>query len=592
MANENYDPAQFLANLLQAGQQMIEKSAAAAGGAGASAAPQGFPGFPGVPGTPAGAGDPAAMWVEASKRFTEMGQEYMKQVTGFWTAAMGGTNPWQAFMPAAADSGDKRFAGEAWSSDPRFDAIKRSYLAYGDFLRNSVEAAPVDERTKGQMRFAARQIVDAMSPANYFATNPEAMQLAADTGGQSVVQGLSLFFNDIAAKRITITDERAFEVGKNLAATPGSVVFENDLIQLIQYAPTTAKVHEIPLVMIPPCINKFYVLDLQPENSLVRYAVEQGHTVFMTSWRNITPELGHLTWDDYLQQGVMTAINAACEICGAEQANTLGFCVGGTLLSSALAVTKAQGEDPAASMTLLTTMLDFTDTGEIGLLVSPDSVAKREAAIGNGGVMPGKDLGLVFSSLRANDLVWPYVVSRYLKGKASPAFDMLFWNSDETNLAGPMFCWYVRNTYLENRLREPGQTEQCGVPVDLADIDCPAFLYASREDHIVPWATAYASHELLGGETTFVLGASGHIAGVINPAAKNKRNYWTSDRVGADPEAWLSTAESVPGSWWPKWSEWLASHAGPMVHARKSLGSSKYKVIEAAPGRYVKAKAT
>jgi polyhydroxyalkanoate synthase len=242
-------------------------------------------------------------------------------------------------------------------------------------------------------------------------------------------------------------------------------------------------------------------------------------------------------------------------------------------------------------MTLLTTMLDFTDTGEIGLLVSPEAVSQREAAIGIGGVMPGRDLGLVFSSLRANDLVWPYVVNRYLKGKASPAFDMLFWNSDETNLAGPMFCWYVRNTYLENRLREPGQTEQCGVPVDLADIDCPAFLYASREDHIVPWATAYASHELLGGETTFVLGASGHIAGVINPAAKNKRNYWTSDQVGADPEAWLATAESVPGSWWPKWSEWLASHAGPMVDARKSPGSSEHKVIERAPGRYVKAKA-
>jgi len=587
MAQENYDPAQFLANLLQTGQQMVEKSIAATGSG--SAAAQGLAGIPGAGGPPV---DPAAMWVEASKRFTEMGQEYMKQMTGFWTAAMGGANPWQAFMPAAETSGDKRFSGEAWTSDPRFDAIKRTYLAYGDFLSKSVEAAPVDERTKGQMRFAARQIVDALSPANFLATNPEAMQLAAETGGQSIVQGLSLLFNDVAAKRITITDDKAFEVGKNLAATPGSVVFENDLIQLIQYAPTTAKVHEVPLVMIPPAINKFYILDLQPENSLVRYAVEQGHTVFMTSWRNITPELGHLTWDDYLQQGVMTAINVAREICGVEQVNTLGFCVGGTLLSSALAVMKAQDEDPVASMTLLTTMLDFTDTGEIGLLVSPESVAKREAAIGKGGVMPGRDLGLVFSSLRANDLVWPYVVSRYLKGKSSPAFDMLFWNADETNLPGPMFCWYVRNTYLENRLREPGQTVQCGVSVDLADIDCPAFLYASREDHIVPWATAYASHEVLGGDTTFVLGASGHIAGVINPAAKNKRNYWTSDKIGADPGTWLSTAESVPGSWWPKWSEWLGSHAGPTVDARKSLGSSEHKVIEAAPGRYVKAKAT
>ena len=587
MADENYDPAQFLANLLQTGQQMIEKSMGAAGAGGAS--PQGFAGIPGAAGAPA---DPTAMWVEASKRFTEMGQEYMKQVTGFWTAAMGGANPWQAFMPAGAENADKRFAGEAWTSDPRFDTIKRTYLAYGDFLTRSVEAAPVDERTKGQMRFAARQIVDAMSPANFFTTNPEAMQLAADTGGASLVQGLSLFLNDVASKRITITDERAFEVGTNTATTPGSVLFENDVMQLIQYKPTTDSVHEIPLVMIPPAINKFYILDLQPENSLVRYAVEQGHTVFMLSWRNVTAEQGHLTWDDYLQQGVMKAINVAREICDVEQVNTLGFCVGGTLLASGLAVMKGQNEDPVASMTLLTTMLDFTDTGEIGLLINADAVAQKEATIGEGGVLPGRELGLVFSSLRANDLVWPYVVSRYLKGKASPAFDMLFWNADETNLPGPMFCWYVRNTYLENRLREPGQTVQCGVSVDLADIDCPAFLYASREDHIVPWATAYTSHELLGGDTTFVLGASGHIAGVINPAAKNKRNYWTSDRIGADAETWLSTAESVPGSWWPKWSEWLRSHAGPMVDARKSLGSSKYKVIEGAPGRYVKAKAT
>ncbi len=587
MANENYDPAQFLANLLQTGQQMIEKSMGAAGAGGAS--PQGFAGIPGAAAAPA---DPTAMWVEASKRFTEMGQEYMKQVTGFWTAAMGGANPWQAFMPAGAENADKRFTGEAWNSDPRFDAIKRTYLAYGDFLTRSVEAAPVDERTKGQMRFAARQIVDALSPVNFFATNPEAMQLAADTGGASLVQGLSLFLNDVASKRITITDERAFEVGKNIATTPGSVVFENDVMQLIQYKPTTDSVHEIPLVMIPPAINKFYILDLQPENSLVRYAVEQGHTVFMLSWRNVTPEVGHLTWDDYLQQGIMKAINVAREICDVEQVNTLGFCVGGTLLASGLAVMKGQNEDPVASMTLLTTMLDFTDTGEIGLLINADAVAQKEAAIGEGGVMPGRELGLVFSSLRANDLVWPYVVSRYLKGKASPAFDMLFWNADETNLPGPMFCWYVRNTYLENHLREPGQTVQCGVSVDLADIDCPAFLYASREDHIVPWATAYTSHELLGGDTTFVLGASGHIAGVINPAAKNKRNYWTSDKIGADAETWLSIAESVPGSWWPKWSEWLGSHAGPMVDARTSLGSSKYKVIEPAPGRYVKAKAT
>ncbi len=575
MEKATNDPAQILANLLETGQELMRKSFAPAAGGDPSE----------------DTAHPAAQWMEATKRITEMQQDYLKQVTGFWTSAMGGANPWQPVAPAG-DASDKRFAGEAWNGDPRFDMIKRAYLAYSTFLNNSVEAAPVDERTKGQLRFAVRQIVDAMSPANYFATNPEAMQLAVESGGQSIAEGLSLFFHDIAAGRISITDERAFEVGKNLATTPGSVVFENDLIQLIQYAPTTPKVHKYPLVIIPPCINKYYILDLQPENSLVRYAVEQGHTVFMASWRNITPEFGHLTWDDYLEQGVMKAMAVAREIQGSEKVNTLGFCIGGTLLASAIAVMKAQGEDRVASMTLLTAMLDFSDTGEIGLLVSPESIAKREAAIGKGGVMPGKELGLVFSSLRANDLVWPYVVSRYLKGKASPAFDLLYWNSDGTNLPGPMFCWYVRNTYLENRLREPGKTVQCDVPVDLSDVDCPAFLYASREDHIVPWATAYASHELLSGDTTFVLGASGHIAGVINPAAKNKRNYWTGGKAGSDAETWLATAESVPGSWWPNWKDWLASHAGALVAARKTLGSAKYAVVEPAPGRYVKAKAT
>ena len=362
-------------------------------------------------------------------------------------------------------------------------------------------------------------------------------------------------------------------------------------MQVIQYAPTTDRVHQRPLLIIPPCINKFYILDLQPENSFVRYAVEQGHTVFLVSWRNITAELGHLTWDDYLEQGVMQAIDVACAVSGADKINTLGFCVGGTLLASALAVLQAKGEDHVASLTLLTTMLDFSDTGEIGALVSEESVAAREAAIGQGGVMQGKELAFTFSSLRANDLMWQYVVNSYLKGKAPPAFDLLYWNADSTNLPGPMMCWYVRNTYLENNLREPGKTVQCGQPVDLSLVDVPAFLYASREDHIVPWKTAYASAEHLAGDTTFVLGASGHIAGVINPAAKNKRNHWVDGTAGPDAERWLATASSVPGSWWPKWSAWLARHAGRKVPARSTLGNRKYRRIEPAPGRYVMTKA-
>jgi polyhydroxyalkanoate synthase len=531
--------------------------------------------------------DPMAGFVALTRQMTEAQQQFMKQMTDYWS----GRPPAAGDAAKAAPGDDKRFSTDAWRSDPRFDLVRRTYLAYSDFLKGAVESVPLDENTKARMRFGMRQFVDAMSPSNFFATNPEAMQLAAETGGASVVQGMNLFFEDLGKGRVSSTDEKAYVVGKDLAATKGAVVFQNDMIQLIQYASTTKEVHERPLVMIPPCINKFYILDLQPENSIVRHAVSQGHTVFMVSWRNVGPEQGHWSWDDYLQEGVMRAIDVALDISRADKVNALGFCVGGTLLASTIAVQRAKDQDKVSSMTLLTTMLDFSDTGEIGALVTPESVAAREGSIGSGGLMMGKELAFTFSSLRSNDLIWQYVVNSYLKGKAPPAFDMLYWNADSTNLPGPMFCWYVRNTYLENNLRVAGKTMQCGVPVDLSLIDIPTFLYASREDHIVPWRTAYASSELLAGETTFVLGASGHIAGVINPPAKNKRNFWVNSTLDPDPDHWFERAQSLPGSWWPTWTDWLSRLAGPMKRAPKTLGNRKYKRIEAAPGRYVKQKA-
>ena len=395
---------------------------------------------------------------------------------------------------------------------------------------------------------------------------------------------------DLARGRIAMTDEAAFEVGRNVATTPGTVVLQNELMQLIQYTPTTAKVYKRPLVIVPPSINKYYILDLQPANSFVAHAVAEGHQVFLVSWRNMGAEQGTLTWDDYLEHGVLAAIDAALAITKADKANTLGFCIGGTLLASALAAQAARGEHNAASMTLLTSMLDFSDTGDIGLLVTPEGVLAREAAVGKGGVVKGSEMAQVFAALRSNDLIWPYVVNGYLKGKPPPAFDLLYWNSDDTNLPGPMFCWYVRNTYLENKLREPGGTTALGEPVDLATINVPTFVYASKEDHIVPWKTAYESTQLVGGDVVFVLGASGHIAGVINPPAKNKRNYWTGD-LDADPERWFEAAEKVPGSWWPAWYAWLAPHGGTKVNARNTPGNAEFTAIEPAPGSYVKAKA-
>ena len=572
MVNPEHDPAQMLARMFESGQAMMRQFAGA------------------TDAETAGTANPMAAIAAASQQMIGMHQDFWKQVTGIWSGASGAGMPWG--WPAGDGSDDKRFAAEAWRNDPRFDMVKRTYLAYSSFLQSTVESADVDEKTRAKLRFDMKQFVDAMSPANFLVTNPEAMQLAVESGGQSLAAGMRLFFDDLAKGRISTTDEAAYEVGRNLATTPGSVIFENELMQLIQYAPTTERVHERPLLIIPPCINKFYILDLQADNSFVRYAVEHGHTVFLVSWRNVSDELGHLTWDDYLAQGVLAAIDVALAVTGADRVNTLGFCVGGTLLASALAVLHARGQDKAASLTLLTTMLDFSDTGEIGALVSEESVAAREAAIGNGGIMPAKELAFTFSSLRANDLMWQYVVNSYLKGKAPPAFDLLYWNADSTNLPGPMMCWYVRNMYLENNLREPGGTVQCGETVDLSLIDVPAFLYASREDHIVPWKTAYASSEFLAGDTTFVLGASGHIAGVINPPAKNKRNHWVDGKPGPDAEQWLATAQNTPGSWWPRWSGWLAQHAGGKVAAPRSLGNRKYRAIEPAPGRYVLEKAS
>ncbi|MCW5605125.1 MAG: alpha/beta fold hydrolase, partial [Burkholderiales bacterium] len=324
--------------------------------------------------------------------------------------------------------------------------------------------------------------------------------------------------------------------------------------------------------------------------SFVRYAVEQGHTVFVVSWRNMPVEMGRASWDDYLEHGVIRAVDAAAAISCTEKINVLGFCVGGTLLASALAVLRAQGRDPAASLTLLATMLDFCDTGELSVFVDEAYVRKRERDFADGGLLHGRELALTFASLRANDLIWSYVVNNYLKGKAPEPFDLLYWNGDSTNLPGTMYTYYIRNMYLENSLRESGRLSMCGTPVDLGRIDVPAYVLATREDHIVPWQTAYASARLLGGKTRFVLAASGHIAGVVNPASRNRRNYWRNDTLPADAEQWLARVTAHPGSWWSDWSAWLASHGGDRMPAHTAPGGAGYAEIEPAPGRYVKEK--
>ena len=368
------------------------------------------------------------------------------------------------------------------------------------------------------------------------------------------------------------------------------MIYENELIQLIRYTPVTAEVEKTPLLIVPPCINKYYLLDLGKGNSFVEYAVAQGHHVFLISWRSAVPETGHLTWDDYLNLGPLKSIDIVREIADVDKIHALGFCVGGTIMACAAGVLAARGEDKLSTITLLTTMVDFSDTGDIGLLIDQGHVALREATIGNGGILPGKELAFTFGTLRANDLIWRYVVDSYLKGATPDAFDLLYWDSDSVSLPGPMYCWYTRNTYLENRIREPGKTTQCGEDIDLTQVKVPLYILASREDHIVPWKSAYLTKNLMGKEPRFVLAASGHVAGVINPPAKKRRSHWLNGDVSGDSDVWLDKAEERPGSWWGDWDAWLKRHSTGTVAASAQAGNAKYQIIEPAPGRYVKLK--
>ncbi len=468
-----------------------------------------------------------------------------------------------------------------------------AYLLNARSLMGLADAVQADAKTRARVRFAVEQWMAASAPSNFMAFNAEAQKKAIETKGESIAKGVQNLVHDIRQGHVSMTDESVFEVGKNVATTEGAVVFENELFQLIEYKPLTPKVYERPFLLIPPCINKFYILDLQPENSLIRYAVAQGHRTFVVSWRNPDQSLAKATWNDYIDKAAITAIKVTQDITGAKTINALGFCVGGTILGTALAVLAARGDKPVASATFLTSLLDFTDTGILDVFIDEAMVKYREKEMGKGGLMKGPDLASTFSFLRPNDLVWNYVVGNYLKGETPPPFDLLYWNSDSTNLPGPFYAWYLRNTYLENNLVKPGRLTVCGEKVDLGKLTLPVYIYGSREDHIVPIGGAYGSTQVLPGKKRFVMGASGHIAGVINPPSKNKRSHWirADDNFPPSQADWLAGAKEYPGSWWTDWSKWLKSHAGKQIPAPKAYGKGKYKAIEPAPGRYVKAKA-
>jgi polyhydroxyalkanoate synthase len=492
---------------------------------------------------------------------------------------------------------DKRFASPAWAENPLAAFSAAVYLLNTRTMLGLADAVDSDAKTRNRVRFAVEQCMAAAAPSNFLAFNADAQRKAIDTKGESIAMGIKNLLHDVQQGHVSMTDESLFTVGKNVATTEGAVVFENEYFQLLEYKPLTAKVFEKPFLLVPPCINKYYILDLQPENSLVRYAVAQGHRTFVVSWRNPDASLATKSWDNYIEDALIKAIHVTRDIAGKpsedESINALGFCVGGTMLTNALAVLAARGEKPVHSVTLLTTLIDFTDSGILDVFIDEAFVKFREQEMGKGGLMKGKDLASTFSFLRPNDLVWNYVVGNYLKGETPPPFDLLYWNSDATNLPGPYYAWYLRNTYLENNLIKPGVTEVCGEKIDLRLLDMPFYLYGSREDHIVPIEGAYASSQVLPGKKRFVMGASGHIAGVINPPAKNKRSHWirTDGKLPKSHVEWLKGAKEHPGSWWTDWSLWLKSHAGKQVAAPKNYGRGKYKALMPAPGNYVLAKA-
>lgn len=534
-------------------------------------------------------------WNSIMTRAMESPEEWFETLSGLYKQQF---NLWfSMFSPAREnhiepEAGDRRFNAPEWDESPLHNYLKQSYLLSSRWMNGLINDSTLDKSTKAKCEFYTRQFIDAVSPSNFAITNPEVIKETMESGGKNLLAGLENLMKDMDQGRISMTDESAFELGKNIATTPGSVVFENEMIQLIHFAPLTEKVNEFPIMIVPPCINKYYILDLSEHNSYVRYCLEQGNNVFIVSWRNPDESMGDKTWDDYIAEGTIPAIDAVKKITGAKKINGVSWCIGGTILATTMAVLAAKRKKPFNSATFFTTLLDFSDPGELGIFIDESQVNQHEHNLADGGVMPGKQLATTFSMMRANDLVWNYVVNNYLKGKTPPPFDILYWNGDSTNMTAAMYTWYLREMYLENNLAKPGKIELCGVPVDLGKINCPTYFLSAIDDHIAPWKTTFVSTELVKGPLEFVLGASGHVAGVINPANKNKRSYWTNGELGQGADHWLETAENQPGSWWTHWDQWLKAQGGKQIDAPAVIGSDAYPEIEPAPGRYVHARAS
>ena len=494
------------------------------------------------------------------------------------------------------EHGDRRFKSEEWQTNQIFDFIKQSYLLTARWLQDTVhEVEGLDDKTARKVDFYTRQFIDAMAPSNFILTNPDVLRTTLESSGENLVHGLEHMLEDLKRGKgklaIKMTDLEAFQVGENVATTPGKVVWQTDLMQLIQYSPTTEKVHKRPLLIVPPWINKFYILDLKQENSFIRWAVAQGLTVFVVSWVNPDEKLAEKTFQDYMFEGVMAALDGIEQATGEREVNIIGYCLGGTLTAATLAYMKAKEDNRITSATFFTALVDFEEAGELTIFIDEEQLRYLEERMQQkGGVLDGSAMASTFNMLRANDLIWSFVINNYLMGKEPFPFDLLYWNSDSTRMPAKMHSFYLRKMYQENLLSQPGGIMLDGVPIDLTTIDIPVNIISTKEDHIAPWKATYVATQLYSGPTQFTLAGSGHIAGIVNPPTAKKYGYWTNDTNPPTPDEWLAGATQHEGSWWVHWGKWIAKQSGKKVNARVP-GDGKAPVLEDAPGSYVKVRA-
>jgi len=545
-------------------------------------------------------------FIDIATAYTNQPEKLLEKQMQFWqTQNQLWASTWQKFLvpensgdettPPDSDvkksvaAKDKRFKDESWREHQVFDFLNQSYLAATQWAESFVEeAGDLDDHARKKAKFYAEQITNALSPSNFAFTNPEIIKLTLETNGENLVKGAEQMARDMKSGKITQTDFSAYEVGRNMAMTPGKVVFQNELIQLIQYEPSTPQVHKKPLLIVPPWINKFYILDLNEKKSFIKWAVAQGLTVFVISWVNPDSSLRHKRFDDYMSEGILASLDAIEAATGEKSVNAIGYCVGGTLLASTLGVMAHNKDKRISSATFFTTQVDFEEAGDLLVFVDDKQISDIEKSMEETGYMPGSVMATAFNMLRSNDLIWSYVVNNYLRGKQPMPFDLLCWNADSTNLTEANHSFYLRQCYLENKLSK-GEMVLAGVPVDLSKVTIPVYNLAAREDHIAPLASVFKLGKIFAGKTHLVVSGSGHIAGVINPPSANKYQYWTNDKASETLDDWLQNATEHPGSWWPDWKKWITAKSGKKVKARQP-GDGKLKPLEDAPGSYVKIK--